>query len=141
MTEQITKTIIASGITIVGNITGEGDVEINGHVIGDVTTANNITLADGSQVEGKAQCKKISVSGYMAGDVDAKEAVEVGKGGVLVGKIKTPRLHLSEDGAIQGEVEMPIADDRKRVKSQLKPMSVAGRSGSEASTSAGNGSH
>ena len=131
MPEQITKTVIASGITINGNITGEGDVEIHGHIVGDVKTANAILLAEGGQVHGKVDCAKINVDGYLQGDVAAKASVEVGKVGVLMGKVTTPRLQLADGAAVQGEVVMPIDEARKRPVSALKPTSIAPRGGTE----------
>jgi cytoskeletal protein CcmA (bactofilin family) len=139
MPEQITKTIIAPGITINGNIVGEGDIEIHGHVVGDVKTSHGVVLADGGQLEGKVECSKIVVGGYLQGDVVAKEAVEVGNVGVLLGKVKAPRLQLADGAAVQGEIEMPLSDNRKPLKSQLKPVSVT-RTGTEAPAET-NGSH
>jgi cytoskeletal protein CcmA (bactofilin family) len=113
MSDPIKKTIIAPGVIVQGNITGEGDLEIHGRVNGDIKTPGAINLSETGHVEGRADCGKISIGGYLKGEVNAAVSVDIGTAGLVIGKIKTPRFKLEDGASVQADVEMPMTENHR----------------------------
>ena len=62
--------IISSDLTIRGNLTGKGDIQIEGKVFGRIE-AGNLVVAEGGEVEGDIVAKAVAVSGVVRGSIKA----------------------------------------------------------------------
>lgn len=64
--------LISSDMTLEGNITGGGEIQIDGTVKGDVR-AEHVTIGDGGQVEGGVYAEAVEIRGKVVGSVTAKQ--------------------------------------------------------------------
>jgi len=61
---------------IVGDVTGDEDVVVNGRVEGKIRVDRKVVVSAGAEVEGDIQAKSVVVGGKVHGQVMASEALE-----------------------------------------------------------------
>jgi cytoskeletal protein CcmA (bactofilin family) len=62
--------IVSADLTIRGNLSGKGDIQIEGKVFGRIE-AGNVVVAEGGEVEGDIVAKAVAVSGIVRGSIKA----------------------------------------------------------------------
>jgi hypothetical protein len=82
-------TIIAEGLKIIGNVTAEGLVEVNGQVEGDVQ-CTSLMVSPKALIEGGVQADRVVVNGKVEGPIRGREVLlkpqsgHSGGGGVAI---------------------------------------------------------
>ena len=93
-------THIGESIVIKGDVSGGGDVYLDGEVEGSVELPDaSLTVGSGGRIRANLQARSIVVQGRVDGNLCGIERVELKKSAVLVGNIFTPRITI-EDGAL-----------------------------------------
>ena len=103
---EATLSIIGSGMRVVGDITADGVVKIEGTVVGSVRAGRQVLVAKGGEVEGDVITREAIIGGEVRGTVLAEERVEVQTTSVVHGDITSKRLLVQEGGEINGVVRM-----------------------------------
>ncbi len=118
-----TNTIIAAGTKLNGDITLDGDIQIYGVVIGDITvTDGTIRLMRSGHIEGNLTAPHITVDGRIDG-VCVSEHLEILENGRLNGIVKGSNFSIKKGGIFIGQSE--IADESvAQPKSKIKPVEV-----------------
>ena len=98
--------IIGSGMRVVGDISAEGVVKIEGTVVGTVQAGRQVLVAKGGLVEGDVVTREAIVGGEVRGAIQASERVELQTTSVVHGDIATIRLLVQEGGEINGVLRM-----------------------------------
>lgn len=98
--------IIGSGMRVVGDISAEGVVKIEGTVVGTVQAGRQVLVAKGGLVEGDVVTREAIVGGEVRGGIQAGERVELQTTSVVHGDIATRRLLVQEGGEINGVLRM-----------------------------------
>ena len=98
--------IIGSGMRVVGDITADGVVKIEGTVIGTVRAGRQVLVAKGGEVEGDVITREAIIGGEVRGTVVAAERVEIQTASVVHGDITSKRLLVHEGGEINGVIRM-----------------------------------
>lgn len=98
--------IIGSGMRVVGDISAEGVVKIEGTVVGTVQAGRQVLVAKGGVVEGDVVTREAILGGEVRGSVQASERVELQTTSVVHGDIATRRLLVQEGGEINGVLRM-----------------------------------
>src|SRR5262245_45149091 len=60
--------VIGPGTVVRGNVRGEGSLEIQGRVEGDVTVSGDVVIGDAAVVRGNVTGGELSVAGTVQGD-------------------------------------------------------------------------
>ena len=105
-TDQIPFSIIASDMTVVGDLETEGVVRIEGRVRGTVRVGSQVLVAAGAVIEGDLHTQEAVVAGQVSGAIVAHERVELQASAVVAGDIHTPRIAIVEGAKVTGEVKM-----------------------------------
>lgn len=104
-----------------GNISARGDIAVaNGKIEGDISCWNlrmegcvvktniivkdQVVLGENTKVEGKIQCRDITIDGSVKGDIDAMGEVNIYKNARIIGNIKTKALGIESGAEIQGNL-------------------------------------
>ncbi|CFQ64206.1 Integral membrane protein CcmA involved in cell shape determination [Yersinia frederiksenii] len=118
-----TNTIIAVGTKLNGDITLDGDIQIYGVVIGDITvTDGTIRLMRSGHIEGNLTAPHITVDGRIDG-VCVSQHLEILENGRLNGIVKGGNFSIKKGGIFIGQSE--IADESvAQPKSKIKPAEV-----------------
>jgi cytoskeletal protein CcmA (bactofilin family) len=98
--------IIGAGMNVVGDISAEGVVKIEGSVKGTVRAAKQVLVARGGEVEGDVVSKEAIIGGEVRGAIYAEERVELQATSVVHGDVHTKRLFVQEGGEINGVLRM-----------------------------------
>jgi cytoskeletal protein CcmA (bactofilin family) len=112
-TDQIPFSIIASDMTVIGDLETEGVVRIEGRVKGTVRVGSQVLVASGAVIEGDLHTQEAVISGQVSGGIRATDRVELQGSAVVTGDIHTPRIAIVEWAKVSGEVkmDMPAAPD------------------------------
>ena len=71
--ESPARNLIGNGTTIKGDIESNGDIRIDGHLIGSVKSNGKISVGQTGVIEGDLVCKQAEVSGVVKGNINPDE--------------------------------------------------------------------
>ena len=108
-TDQIPFSIIASDMTVIGDLETEGVVRIEGRVKGTVRVGAQVLVASGAVIEGDLHTQEAVIAGQVSGGIRASDRVELQGSAVVAGDIHTPRIAIVEGAKVTGEVKMDMA--------------------------------
>ena len=108
-TDQIPFSIIASDMTVIGDLETEGVVRVEGRVRGTVRVGAQVLVAAGAVIEGDLHTQEAVVAGQVSGAIVASDRVELQATAVVAGDIHTPRIAIVEGAKVSGEVKMDVA--------------------------------
>lgn len=112
-TDQIPFSIIASDMTVIGDLETEGTVRIEGRVKGTVRVGSQVLVAQGAVIEGDLHTEEAVIAGRVSGAIHAKERVELQASAMVAGDILTPRISIIEGAKVTGEVKMDSSGTAK----------------------------
>ena len=98
--------IIGTGMRVVGDITADGVVKIEGTVVGTVRAARQVLVGKGGEVEGDVISREAIIGGEVRGSIRADERIEIQSTSVVHGDVAAKRLLVQEGGEINGVVRM-----------------------------------
>src|SRR3989449_285564 len=93
--------IIGTGMRVVGDITADGVVKIEGTVVGTVRAGRQVLVGKGGEVEGDVISREAIIGGGGRGSIPADERVEIPTSCVVDGGNAAQRLLLPEGGEIK----------------------------------------
>ena len=106
-TSSSAATVIGSRVKIVGDLSGDEDVLVNGRLEGKIRVDRKVVVSAGAEVEGDVQAKSVIIGGKVHGQVMASERAELLPSGRVQGNVHSPRIVMAEGAQIQGRVVMP----------------------------------
>src|SRR5688572_22947704 len=89
---------VGQGTTIMGDISTDGDVRIDGKVTGTVTSKSKVVVGASGLIEGNIVCQNAYIDGRVTGSVEAGELLILSKTANISGDIKIKKL-VVEEGA------------------------------------------
>ncbi len=104
--DQIPFSIIASDMTVIGDLETEGVVRVEGRVRGTVRVGAQVLVATGAVIEGDLHTQEAVIAGQVSGGIYATDRVELQATAVVTGDILTPRIAIVEGARVSGEVKM-----------------------------------
>jgi cytoskeletal protein CcmA (bactofilin family) len=105
-TDQIPFSIIASDMTVIGDLETEGVVRVEGRVRGTVRVGSQVLVSEGAVIEGDLHTQEAVIAGQVTGGIHARERVELQATAMVAGDILTPRISIVEGARVTGEVKM-----------------------------------
>lgn len=100
------STIIGPEIRVLGRVTGEEDLHVQGRIDGAIALTETLFVAPGGIVAAEVDALNVVVSGVLVGNVTARDCVTLHAGAKLVGDITAPRLIIADGAAFKGNVHM-----------------------------------
>ena len=98
--------IIASDLTVIGDLETAGVVKIEGRVQGSVKADTQVLISTDALVEGDIHTKEAIVGGEVSGAIRAAERVEIQATALINGDIMSRRIVMLEGGRVNGEIKM-----------------------------------
>ena len=99
------NTIIAKGVTFTGVIRGEGNVQVEGRLEGEIDLSGGVTVAAGGVVQGPITADAVRVAGNVEGSITAREHLCLERTGGIHGDVATASL-IVENGRLDGSSTM-----------------------------------
>lgn len=115
-----TTASIGASIRIKGEVTGDENLLIQGHVEGTINLqGHNVTISKSGKVKANIQANQIIVEGELEGDMNGDEKVVIRETGNVRGNIIAPRVTLEDGAKFKGSIEM-----EPRAKTSMHNMAV-----------------
>lgn len=95
--------IISADLRITGNLKSDGDIQVDGHIEGDIDSAT-LTVGEGAHVKGHISCESVRVCGTVDGAVKAKSVV-MAKTARVIGDIIHDSLAIEAGAFIEGNIK------------------------------------
>ncbi len=105
------STIIAQGITFTGVIRGEGNVQVEGRLDGEIDLKGGVVVAAGGTVQGPITADAVRVAGDVQGSITAREHLCLERTGGIHGDVTTASL-IVENGRLDGSSTMLAPPER-----------------------------
>ena len=105
-TDHTTLSIIAKDLTVVGDLSTEGVVKIEGRVQGTIRAGTQVLIAPGAVVQGDLHATEAVIGGRVEGNVHATDRVEVQATAQVQGDVMTRRIVVLEGGSVNGSIKM-----------------------------------
>jgi len=122
--------LIGTGTTIEGNIIFTGGLRVDGHVRGNVSSADGrpgtLVLSEQAQIEGEIRVSHVVINGPVVGPVHAGEYVELQAKAIVTGDVHYKTLEMQLGAVVQGRLvhhDDASAENMMQVV-QLKPASA-----------------
>lgn len=111
--------IIATGMTVTGDIDSNGVVKVEGRVEGNVRSARQVLVGRQGLVRGDIETREAVIGGTVEGTITATERVEIQATASLQGDVVTRSIAIAEGGKINGSVRM---EDQPKIGVRPQPM-------------------
>ncbi len=101
-------TVIASDITIEGNLSVTTELHLYGKVIGELhgKEGSTIILKEGSVVEGRIIGDTVIIDGFVKGEIQSQQKVWVTRRARILGSVQTPSLQVDPGAIFEAKVKM-----------------------------------
>jgi cytoskeletal protein CcmA (bactofilin family) len=113
--------IIASDLTVVGDLETSGVVKVEGRVQGAVRAGTQVLVSTEALIEGDIQTKEAIIGGEVSGAIRAEERVEIQATALINGDISARRIVMLEGGRVNGEIKMDTAAVAEPEPGELSP--------------------
>jgi cytoskeletal protein CcmA (bactofilin family) len=115
--------IISSGAVLEGDLKTEGNLRIDGKIIGHIKVDGNTAIGKKGAVEGDIQGTVLKVSGFIKGNVLVTGRLTLDATASIEGDVKA-KILIVEDGAkVNGKIEME-STQRIEKNGQEKPSAL-----------------
>ena len=105
-----TSTVIAEGVTMAGKLYGEGAIQVEGAVEGEIDLKGAVIVTTTGCVHGPISADVIHVAGSVEGNVVARDHLRLEKSGTLEGDAETVSLVVEDGGRLNGRTTMMKQD-------------------------------
>ena len=105
LTNLAIDTVIADGITLKGDIMGEGAIRIDGKVEGNVELNKGVILGEKAEVVGSIKSSEVVIYGKLIGDLTCKE-LHIKSSGRIDGNILVNSFSVEMGGKYNGSLKM-----------------------------------
>ena len=100
------ETIIGRSTVITGQISGGGNIRVDGRVDGGISVSGDAVLGESGCVNGDVKASSLIVAGSVTGNADVEGNLSIYVTGQLVGDVKVRSLNIADGGVFQGRSEM-----------------------------------
>lgn len=104
------ETIIGPSVKVEGNFKGEGDLIIEGILIGDLQTKNNLKIGQNSVIDANIRANNAFISGRVRGNITVNGKLEITGTAIILGDIKAQMISIESGALIKGKLNMPVQD-------------------------------
>lgn len=99
-------TLISAGTTLKGDISSNGDLRIDGTIIGNIQSTAKIIIGSGGVVEGDISGNQADITGRVSGNIRAKELLQLRGESVVTGNLYAGKLQIEPSATFNGQCHM-----------------------------------
>jgi cytoskeletal protein CcmA (bactofilin family) len=98
------RAVLGSGLSLRGEITGEGDFHVYGRFEGEIDVSGRVVVAESSEVDANVNAASIVIAGKVRGNLSATTRLDILPTGVLTGTLKAGSFSAAEGASVKGEI-------------------------------------
>jgi cytoskeletal protein CcmA (bactofilin family) len=103
---------------VIGRISGEGALRIEGTVRGDVAVNGPAEVAEGASIEGNVSAESLEIGGTLLGDVSSQGPVAIRSGAVVRGELRGSEISIEPGSRVSvrldTEFELDLGPGKRR---------------------------
>lgn len=111
------ETIIAQGVRVEGDFRSQGDVVIDGEVVGSVETQSVLHVGEAAKIHADVKAGSAVIAGEVVGNLMVGEMLELLSTSHVTGDIVTGRISIASGARMNGRISMedgtPVSRGRK----------------------------
>ncbi len=100
--------VIGKGISIRGNLSGGGDLIIEGTVEGQISLKNHLTIEETGVVRADIEAERLTIKGEASGNITASERVAILANAKVMGDINSPVVIVEDGAGFKGNIDMDV---------------------------------
>ncbi len=100
------ETIIGPSVKVEGDFNGDGDVIVEGVVIGNLNTKNHLKVGKDAKVQAKVFAQSAFVAGEVTGNIVAENEIELTSTAKVKGDISTNLISIEKGARVNGKISM-----------------------------------
>ena len=108
-----TKTVIADGVSMVGDFVTSDPIEIKGDVQGTIFSDSTMHVAQSGVLHGEAKVSELTVDGTVDGSMVVDGLASISNTGVVKGSLQTARFASQPGSVFDGTFTMAIAKKKE----------------------------
>lgn len=123
--EPRSSTVIAKDLLVAGKLSGEGVVQIEGTVEGEICLKGYVIVTPTGRVKGPIEADVIRVAGQVEGNLVSRDHVQLERTGTISGDVTTVSFVIENGGRLNGRTTMvpeqpsaPHAEDAEPPESE-----------------------
>lgn len=120
-TDHTSINLIGAGTTIKGELISNGDIRIDGTVIGQVRSKGKIIVGNTGIVEGEIQCQNADFSGQIKAQVVVTELLSLKATARLNGEITINKLAIEPGAVFTGTCSMDKSNPEHKTDFKAEP--------------------
>jgi cytoskeletal protein CcmA (bactofilin family) len=98
--------LISQGTIIKGDIETEGDLRIDGSLVGNIITKGKLVVGESASIEGTVKCDNADISGKLVAKVTVNNLVNLTESSRVSGDIITKRISIEPGAVFSGTCQM-----------------------------------
>ncbi len=110
--------IVNAGTTIIGDLSSEGDIRVDGTVKGYISSKARLVLGQTSKVNGDVKAANLEVSGEIDGNIFVSELLTIKASAKITGDIVSGKLIIEAGAQFNGKCAM---NDAKNTMTRVSP--------------------
>ena len=103
--------LIASGTTLKGDITSNGDIRIDGTLLGNMQCSAKVIIGANGVVEGDISGQTADIMGKVTGTIKVKELLQLKGGSQVSGNLYAGKLQIEPSANFNGQCHMTTASN------------------------------
>lgn len=100
------NTVIAKDLAVTGKLSGEGVVQIEGFVEGEVSLKGYVIVTPTGKVKGPIEADVIRIAGQVEGNLISHDHVQLERTGTINGDVTTVSFVIENGGRLNGRTTM-----------------------------------
>ena len=98
--------LIGAGTTITGDVNCNGDIRIDGSLIGNLNAKGKVIIGSSGKVEGNINCQNSDLFGQIKGNIQVQELLSLKASANITGDISTNKLSIEPGANFTGNCSM-----------------------------------
>ncbi|MBU1037139.1 polymer-forming cytoskeletal protein [Patescibacteria group bacterium] len=117
---QNVETIIGPSVKVEGDFAGNGDMIIEGIVLGNLKTKNFLRVGKDAKIKADVEALNAYVAGEITGNLTIKESLELTATAKITGDVETKQLAVEKGAYLNGRVTMDLQAADQQPKPSVK---------------------
>ena len=112
--------MVGVGTEITGDVNSNGDIRIDGVLVGNLYTKGKVVIGESGKVKGEIFCKNSDVEGVIEGKINVTELLALKTSAKVIGDINTNKLAIEPGSKFTGNCTMSDDVTSLEAKKEIK---------------------
>ena len=113
---QTTETVIGPSVKVEGDFVGEGNVVVEGVVIGNLKTKNSLRVGPQAKVQARVEADNAQIAGEITGNIAVNQFLEIKASAKITGDVTEAILAIEKGARVNGKITMGEAGKATNVE-------------------------